>query len=134
MSRFINGRANYYELGGVKRKLHWKIWCEQVQRLLARKLKGSSLSETTAASSSSSSALYLLSSEIEVEDNCDTRCTKPIFRCELVARELTCVSLIDDTIRLTTSIRVRNFLTNSESILFPRAGKLADTTCSIAYL
>ncbi|XP_014476751.1 PREDICTED: uncharacterized protein LOC106745564 [Dinoponera quadriceps] len=79
-ARFVNGRANYYELGGEKRRLHWKIWCEQVQRLLARKVNGSSLSETTAASSSSSSALYLLSSEIEVGDNCDARRTRPIFR------------------------------------------------------
>lgn len=106
LSRLINDRANYYELGGAKRRHHWKIWCKQVQRLLARKVNGSSLSETTAASSSSSSALYLLSSELEVEDNCDARSTKPTFRYDLIARGLVTVSLtllIDDTIRVKNS-------------------------------
>ncbi|XP_025265374.1 uncharacterized protein LOC112638239 [Camponotus floridanus] len=54
------------------------MWCEQVRRLLARKMDGSSLSETTAASSSSTSTLYLLSSEIEVKNNRDAK--KPVFR------------------------------------------------------
>ncbi|EGI65001.1 Ras guanine nucleotide exchange factor E [Acromyrmex echinatior] len=79
-ARFIDSRVNYYELGGERRKVSWKIWCEQVQRLLAYKTNGSSLSETTAASSSSSSALYLLSSEIEIRSNRDARCKRSIFR------------------------------------------------------
>ncbi|XP_067203399.1 uncharacterized protein [Linepithema humile] len=79
-ARFINGRANYYELGGVRRKFFWRIWCKRVQKLLESKMDGSSLSETTAASSSSSSALFLLSSEIEVTSNCNARGRKPIFR------------------------------------------------------
>ncbi|XP_029674770.1 uncharacterized protein LOC115242528 [Formica exsecta] len=77
-ARFIDGRANYYELGGVRRRIFWRIWCEQVRRLLAYKMDGSSLSETTAASSSSSSTLYLLSSEIEVKNNRNAK--KPVFR------------------------------------------------------
>ncbi|XP_076235750.1 uncharacterized protein LOC143180102 [Calliopsis andreniformis] len=65
--RFVDGRANYYELGGIqRRKLWWKKWCEQVESLAAKRIDGSSLSETTAASSSSSSTLYILSSEIEI--------------------------------------------------------------------
>lgn len=80
MFRFINGHANYYELGGVRRKFFWKIWCDQVQRLLASKMDGSSLSETTAASSSSSSTLILLSSEIEVTSNRNAKRGKPTFR------------------------------------------------------
>ncbi|XP_018360990.1 PREDICTED: uncharacterized protein LOC108759841 [Trachymyrmex cornetzi] len=79
-ARFIDGRANYYELGGERRRVSWKVWCEQVRRLLAYKANGSSLSETTAASSSSSSALYLLSSEIEIRSNRDARCKRSIFR------------------------------------------------------
>ncbi|KAG5318446.1 GEFE factor, partial [Acromyrmex heyeri] len=79
-ARFIDGRVNYYELGGEQRRVSWKIWCEQVRRLLAHKTNGSSLSETTAASSSSSSALYLLSSEIEIKSNRDARCKRSIFR------------------------------------------------------
>ncbi|KAL6259059.1 hypothetical protein P5V15_008981 [Pogonomyrmex californicus] len=78
--RFIDGRANYYELGGSRRRVSWRIWCEQVRRLLAYKGNGSSLSETTAASSSSSSTLYLLSSEIEVRSNRNAKCKRPIFR------------------------------------------------------
>ncbi|XP_011880382.1 PREDICTED: uncharacterized protein LOC105568916 [Vollenhovia emeryi] len=77
--RFVDGRANYYELGGARRRISWKIWCEQVRRLLAYKTNGSSLSETTAASSSSSSTLYLLSSEIEVRSR-NERCKRSIFR------------------------------------------------------
>lgn len=79
-ARFVDGRANYYELGGARRRVSWKMWCEQVRRLLAYKTNGSSLSETTAASSSSSSTLYLLSSEIEVRNNRDARCKRSIFR------------------------------------------------------
>ncbi|XP_018312586.1 uncharacterized protein [Mycetomoellerius zeteki] len=79
-ARFIDGRANYYELGGERRRVSWKIWCEQIRRLLACKTNGSSLSETTAASSSSSSALYLLSSEIEIRSNRDAKCKRSIFR------------------------------------------------------
>ncbi|KAG5331938.1 RGPS1 factor, partial [Acromyrmex charruanus] len=79
-ARFIDGRGNYYELGGEQRRVSWKIWCEQVRKLLAHKTNGSSLSETTAASSSSSSALYLLSSEIEIRSNRDARCKRSIFR------------------------------------------------------
>ncbi|CAL1689274.1 unnamed protein product [Lasius platythorax] len=77
-ARFIDGRANYYELGGVRRRFFWRIWCEQVRKLLAYKMDGSSLSETTAASSSSNSTLYLLSSKIEVKNNRDAK--KPVFR------------------------------------------------------
>ncbi|XP_072746778.1 uncharacterized protein [Anoplolepis gracilipes] len=77
-ARFIDGRANYYELGGVQRRIFWRIWCEQVRRLLTYKVDGSSLSETTAASSSSSSTLYLLSSEIEVKKNHNMK--KPVYR------------------------------------------------------
>lgn len=84
-SRFVDGRANYYELGGARRRVFWGIWCEQIRRLLARRTDGSSLSETTAASSSSSSALYLLSSEIEVGDNRDASRKRPVFRCERVS-------------------------------------------------
>ncbi|KYN37990.1 Ras guanine nucleotide exchange factor E [Trachymyrmex septentrionalis] len=79
-ARFIDGRVNYYELGGEQRRVSWKIWCEQIRRLLTYKTNGSSLSETTAASSSSSSALYLLSSEIEIRSNRDARCKRSIFR------------------------------------------------------
>ncbi|KYM79718.1 Ras guanine nucleotide exchange factor E [Atta colombica] len=79
-ARFIDGRVNYYELGGERRRVPWKIWCEQIRRLLTYKTNGSSLSETTAASSSSSSALYLLSSEIEIKSNRDARCKRSIFR------------------------------------------------------
>ncbi|XP_076676292.1 uncharacterized protein LOC143373187 [Andrena cerasifolii] len=65
--RFADGRASYYELGGIQRRqVSWKKWCEQVESLLARRVDGSSLSETTAASSSSSTTLYILSSEVEV--------------------------------------------------------------------
>lgn len=117
--RFISGRANYYELGGMNRRLHWKIWCQQVRRLLASKVNGSSLSETTAASSPSSSALYLLSSEIEVADNCDARCAKPVYRCELIPVSFKLST--DSTIRLTTSIRVRIFLIYVDSMIFLRA-------------
>ncbi|XP_071561165.1 uncharacterized protein [Temnothorax nylanderi] len=85
-ARFINGRVNYYELGGARRRVSWKIWCEQVRRLLTQKVDGSSLSETTAASSSSSSALYLLSSEIEVRSNRDAKYKRSVFRwrCKLI--------------------------------------------------
>ncbi|XP_018397846.1 PREDICTED: uncharacterized protein LOC108775888 [Cyphomyrmex costatus] len=79
-ARFINGRVNYYELGGERRRVSWKIWCEEVQRLLTCKTIGSSLSETTAASSSSSSALYLLSSEVKIRSDRDARCKRSIFR------------------------------------------------------
>lgn len=68
--RFIDGRVNYYELGGIQRRnILWKKWCEHVENLLASKMNGSSLSETTAASSSSSTTLYILSSEIEIRKN-----------------------------------------------------------------
>ncbi|XP_036146793.1 uncharacterized protein LOC105828586 [Monomorium pharaonis] len=79
-ARFVDGRANYYELGGARRRVSWRIWCEQVRRLLESKADGSSLSETTAASSSSSSALYLLSSEIEIRNNRDVKCKRSIVR------------------------------------------------------
>lgn len=79
-ARFIDGRANYYELGGAQRRVSWRIWCEQVRRLLTRKADGSSLSETTAASSSSSSTLYLLSSEIEVRSDRNARRKRLIVR------------------------------------------------------
>ncbi|XP_043525979.1 uncharacterized protein LOC122537096 [Frieseomelitta varia] len=66
-ARFIDGRVSYYELGGIhRRNVLWKKWCEQVESLLANRMNGSSLSETTAASSASSSTLYVLSSEIEI--------------------------------------------------------------------
>ncbi|XP_012263119.2 uncharacterized protein LOC105690129 [Athalia rosae] len=67
-ARLIDGRANYYELGGMDRRgMFWTLWCERIQSIIADKGNGSSLSETTAASSSSASTLYLLSSEVEID-------------------------------------------------------------------
>ncbi|KOC64947.1 Ras-specific guanine nucleotide-releasing factor RalGPS1 [Habropoda laboriosa] len=67
-ARFIDGRINYFELGGIhRRNILWKKWCEIVENLLVKRVDESSLSETTAASSSSSSTLYILSSEIEIQ-------------------------------------------------------------------
>ncbi|XP_015514162.1 uncharacterized protein LOC107220195 [Neodiprion lecontei] len=66
-ARLIDGRANYYELGGMERReMFWNIWCERIQNIIAQKGGGSSLSETTAASSSSASTLFLVSSEVEL--------------------------------------------------------------------
>nr|XP_034171686.1 uncharacterized protein LOC117600396 isoform X1 [Osmia lignaria] len=80
-ARFIDGRTNYYELSGIqRRKSLWKRWCEEVDRLLAKKIDGSSLSETTAASSSSSSTLYILSSEIEIQRNTEKEGKKTVYR------------------------------------------------------
>ncbi|KAI4501987.1 hypothetical protein M0802_002669 [Mischocyttarus mexicanus] len=70
LSRLIDGRIHYYELGGInRRELFWKIWCDQIRILLAKKTKSSSLSEASAASSSSTTTVYLLSSEIEIGNN-----------------------------------------------------------------
>ncbi|KAK0073547.1 hypothetical protein PV326_013302, partial [Microctonus aethiopoides] len=69
-ARLVDGRANYFELGGMNnRDIFWRLWCQQVQILLSHKENGSSLSETTAASSSSTSTLYYLSSDVDQQVN-----------------------------------------------------------------
>ncbi|XP_076375850.1 uncharacterized protein LOC143259010 [Megalopta genalis] len=81
MIRFVDGRVQYYELGGIqKRKIFWNKWCEEVDNFLSKKRDGSSLSETTAASSSSTTTLYLLSSEIEIRKNLRKKGKKAICR------------------------------------------------------
>ncbi|CAK9825990.1 Ras-specific guanine nucleotide-releasing factor RalGPS1 [Anthophora retusa] len=80
-ARFIDGRVNYYELGGIhRRNIFWEKWCEAVKNLLADRVEGSSLSETTAASSSSSSTLYILSSEIEIRNDPKKQGEKSVCR------------------------------------------------------
>ncbi|KAK0167344.1 hypothetical protein PV327_004754 [Microctonus hyperodae] len=65
-ARLTDGRANYFELGGMdNRDIFWNLWCQHVQILLSQKENGSSLSEPTAASSSSTSTLYNLSSDVD---------------------------------------------------------------------
>lgn len=66
----VDGRANYFELGGMNnRDIFWRLWCQHVQIFLSQKENGSSLSETTAASSSSTSTLYYLSSDVDQQMN-----------------------------------------------------------------
>ncbi|XP_076640661.1 uncharacterized protein LOC143352218 [Halictus rubicundus] len=79
--RFVDGRVQYYELGGIqKKKIFWSKWCEEVENVLVKRREGSSLSETTAASSSSTTTLYLLSSEIEIQKKLRKKGKKAICR------------------------------------------------------
>ncbi|XP_043288448.1 uncharacterized protein [Venturia canescens] len=68
-ARLVDGRAKYYELGGMEgRNVYWALWTENVRELNEMKREGSSLSETTAASSSSASTIYLFSSGFEAKN------------------------------------------------------------------
>ncbi|KZC07664.1 PREDICTED: uncharacterized protein LOC107185775 [Dufourea novaeangliae] len=80
-ARFSDGRANYYELGGIqKRNIFWSKWCDEVESLLRKRRDRSSLSETTAATSSSTTTLYLLSSEIEIRKGARKKGRKAMCR------------------------------------------------------
>lgn len=63
-----------------RKELFWCLWCEQIQSLLTQKEKGSSLSEASAASSASSSTLYLLSSDLDLEDKYGKKERREIYR------------------------------------------------------
>ena len=60
--RLVDGRAKYYELGGLNRRnWYWMLWCKHVRHLIEQKSFGSSLSETTAGSSTSISGFSSVS-------------------------------------------------------------------------
>lgn len=79
--RLIDGRAKYYELGGMDcRGVLWSLWRTHIQNLLAANETRSSMSETTAASSSSGSTLWLLSSGVEFNEAEKARGSRGVCR------------------------------------------------------
>ncbi|XP_016843788.1 uncharacterized protein LOC100678770 isoform X1 [Nasonia vitripennis] len=76
--RFCDGRAKYFELGGLaNRAKYWRRWRDRVRRLLERKCLGSSLSETTVAGNSTcASTCYLVSSGCEYDSGASGRCVR----------------------------------------------------------